>query len=160
MFVATLVWHQTLCCSHHKTVLLLLLTAYSCADCCSIYSVDLLPSDKFLTSIQAITHPTEAYHNLLMIGWICSLVCHYGVERATVERSCDVTTRKRMIDKLFTIAFLLLTLSSSRDDDMSSPALLVMTWRVMLLSTASRWHWDFSCCEKPAFFRVTSFQFV
>ena len=31
MFVATLVWHQVLCCSHHNAVLLLLFTEYSCA---------------------------------------------------------------------------------------------------------------------------------
>ena len=42
-------------------------------------------------------------------------------------------------------------LSSSRDDDniMCSPAFLVVVWRVMLLSTASRWHyWIRSCCLK------------
>ena len=31
MFVATLFWHQTLCCIHHNTVLLLLVTGDSCA---------------------------------------------------------------------------------------------------------------------------------
>ena len=41
-------------------------------------------------STQTIVNASEAYHNLLTIGLICSLVCHYGVERATVERSCDI----------------------------------------------------------------------
>ena len=39
-------------------------------DSRSIYSVDLLQSDKFLMSIQTIVHPSEAYHNLLTILWI------------------------------------------------------------------------------------------
>ena len=46
--------------------------------------------------------------------------------------------RKRVLDNMFIIAFLLLALSSSRADDMCSPASLVVGWRVMLLSTASR----------------------
>ena len=43
---------------------------------------------------------------------------------------------------------------------MCSLASLVVACRVMLLSTDSRWHWNISCCEKPAFLRVASFQFV
>ena len=58
--------------------------------------------------------------------------------------------RKRILVKMFTtgIAFLLLALSFSRDDDMCSPAFLVVAWRVMHLSTASRWNWDIPCCVK------------
>ena len=41
---------------------------FSCeGDCHSIYSVDLLQSDKILMSIQTIVHPSEVYHNLLTI---------------------------------------------------------------------------------------------
>ena len=65
---------------------------FSCeGDSRSIYSVDLLQSDKFLMSIQTIVHPSEAYHNLLTIWWIGSLVSHYGVERDTLEGRCDIS---------------------------------------------------------------------
>ena len=32
MFVATLFWHHTLCCSHHNAVLFLLFSGDSCAE--------------------------------------------------------------------------------------------------------------------------------
>ena len=57
----------------------------------SIYSVDLLQFDKFLMSFQTIVHPSEEYHNLLTILWICSLVCHYRVERSKLEGSYDIS---------------------------------------------------------------------
>ena len=64
---------------------------FSCeCDSRSMYSVDLLQSDKFLMSIQTIVHPSEAYH-LLTIWWIGRLVCHYGVDRATLDGSCDIS---------------------------------------------------------------------
>ena len=51
---------------------------FSCeGDSRSIYSVNLLQSDKFPMSIQTTVHPSEAYDNLLTIWWIGSLVCHY-----------------------------------------------------------------------------------
>ena len=51
---------------------------FSCeGDSRSISSVNLLQSDKFPMSIQTTLHPSEAYHNLLTIWWIGSLVCHY-----------------------------------------------------------------------------------
>ena len=74
-------------------------------DSRSIYSVDLLPSDKFLMSIQTNVHPSEAYHNLLTTGCICSFVCHYGIERATVERSSDISGWEILVPLLSTSRF-------------------------------------------------------
>ena len=65
---------------------------FSCeGDSRSMYSVDLLQYDTFLMSIQTIVHPSEAYHNLFTIWWIGRLVCHYGVDRATLDWSCDIS---------------------------------------------------------------------
>ena len=66
-----------------------------------------------------------------------------------------------MLDKLFTIAFLLLALSSSHDDDIYVLAGIVGH---DVKGDASLYSFpvtlEFFILRKPAFFRVASFQFV
>ena len=67
--------------------------------------------------------------------------------------------RKRMLDQLFTIAFLLLALSSSSDDDMCAPAFLVVKVDASLYSFPVTLG-SLMLGKKTAFFRVTSFPFI
>ena len=67
--------------------------------------------------------------------------------------------RKRMLYQLFTIAFILLALSSSSDDDVCAPAFLVVKGDASLYSFPVTLG-SLMLRKKPAFFRVTSFQFV
>ena len=48
-------------------------------DCRSIYAVDLLPSDKFLMSIQTIVHPSE-------LSTTCSRLYEYVVSSTILGR--------------------------------------------------------------------------